>query len=186
MSTPTTPGITPPESRPSPVVDQAIQAVERLYQAVTGRSPPAEAARAPIPPEADAFDHVQRQLERLIGEVEGSSSAASVWGPRLSVWEADDNLAVAIEVPGVPRDAIEVTVTGNLLTISGERTAPWSASTARVHVNEAVVGRFRRSVALPPRVRLDQMNAQLRDGILEVRIPLAAEASSPQRTVPVR
>src|SRR5262249_60706868 len=86
-------------------IDQAIHMVERLYQTVTGRPPPPDSgAHAPIPPEADPGDHVQRQLERLLGELDvGARSPA--WGPRLAVWELDDAIVIAMDLPGVARDA---------------------------------------------------------------------------------
>jgi len=192
MSTPTTtaspgPGVAPP-APPTFAIDQAIQVVERLYQTVTGRPPPDSAPHAPIPPEVDAFGHVERQIERLLGEIDPTGAVSPAWGPRLAVWELDDAIVLALDLPGIPRDAVEVSIVDNLLTVSGERSAPWSTGEPkpRLHVAEPPTGRFRRTVALPARARVDQMNAQLQAGVLEIRIPLAAEASPPRRTVPVR
>jgi len=190
MSTPTPATAAPPGQGvgavPASPVDQAIQVVDRVYQTITGRPPPSDGPHAPIPPEVDAVGHVERQLERLLGELDPNGSITPAWGPRLAVWEAEDAIVVAIDLPGLVRDSVEVSCTGNLLTVAGERVMPWSGRDARVHVAEPIAGRFRRTVALPTRARVDQMNAQLQNGVLEIRVPLAAEATPSRRTVPVR
>src|SRR5262249_54803013 len=131
--------------------------------------------------EVDPASHIERQLERLLGEINGPA-VSSRWSPPLQAWEPDGALVLAFDVPGLARDAIEVSLGSGSVIVSGERRQPWQPS-ARVLASELPHGRFRRVIPLPPGARVEQLNATLRDGVLEVRVPIAA-AAQPQ-PVPV-
>jgi len=175
-----------PSLSPATSVDLAIQVVEGLYQSITGHPPPpGNGHHAPMPPEVDPAVHVERQLERLLGELQGQASVANArWSPPVQAWEADDALVIALDVPGTPRDAIDVSVGNGALIVTGERRPRWQATT-RVLAAEQPLGRFRRVLPLPPGARPDQLAATLRDGVLEVRIAIASTQAEP-KSVPVQ
>jgi HSP20 family protein len=171
-------------------IDQTIAQVDELYRSVTGRPiPPANGTHAPIPPEVDAARYVEEQLERLMtaaGDIAGAPLTAA-WAPPLSAWEDPDALVLAVELPGVPREAIDVAVADRVLTISGSRAPRWGEHrpAVGVHLDELRTGNFRRSVVLPPRARTEEMSARMQDGVLEIRIPCAHQRAEQTRSIPV-
>jgi HSP20 family molecular chaperone IbpA len=167
-------------------IDDTIQLVENLYQQLTGRPPPpGDGQHAPIPPEVDPATHVERKLERLVAEMVGPVRAAAVrWSPPVLAWEDEGGFVVTLDVPGIQREAIELSLGNGVLTISGERAEPWKRA-ARVLSVEHPLGRFSRTIPLPPRSRPDQISATLRDGVLDVRI-LMSSADLEHHNVPIR
>jgi HSP20 family protein len=153
-------------------IDETIVNVEKLYSAVTGKEIPSlDATYAPIPAERDPVEHVEEQLRRLLGTLEGSSAprAAARFAPPLSVFETDSEIVVTVDLPGVKRENVEVSLQGNALTISGERGAP-RGKEATLRLQETAFGPFRRTVLVPNDVKIADGAAQMRDGTLEVRL----------------
>lgn len=79
------------------------------------------------------------------------------------------------DLPGVPREALEVTTAGDELTVSGAREVdlPEGAEIVR---SERFRGRFRRTVRMPPEVDAGRIRARLEDGVLEVHLPRRSDA----------
>ena len=168
-------------------IEDAIDRVENLYRAVTGKDMPAsaDAPYAPIPAERDPVQHVQDQMERLFQMLGSSPTATPGYAPPVAVWESDKEVVVFFDVPGVPRDRIEVAVQNNVLVISGSRPTP-IGNGHRLRFGERAIGPFRRGVPLPVGLKLSELNARLRDGVLEVIIPRDAAAGiNNPRPVPI-
>ena len=100
--------------------------------------------------------------------------------PPLNVSVAEDQIVVAVELPGVKIGDVEITLTGDTLVIKGEKN-PGDAG--KVHRRERFAGRFSRTIHVPSRVERDAIKAKLVDGILTVTLPEAAEAKSRKITV---
>jgi HSP20 family protein len=178
-SCPTTPASCPTTLLSDDDVDEAIEAVEQLLRAVTGRelSPCGEATRSPIPPEQDAGQHVEGQIERLLALLPGPSRPRSSWAPSISLYELPEELLVTFDLPGVSRAGVEVSMDRGFLEVKGER-ARRHRRRASVAWNEARVGAFCRRVPLPAGCSSDGMRAEMTDGVLEVRIPVQAESGA--------
>lgn len=170
-------------------IDEAIGQVENLYRAVTGKEIPSSAKPyAPIPAEQDPSVHVKEQMERLLAALSEPVSQAAVhasrpWVPPISLFETSSELLVCVDLPGVSRERIDVTVNQGLLVIGGERTLQGRNVEGSRIVAEQAFGPFRRAVLLPGGLKTSEMNAQLKEGVLEVRIPRNGDAGA--RTVPV-
>jgi len=169
-------------------IEEAIGQVESLYRAVTGKDiPHAETPYASIPAEKDPVSHVQEQMDRLLfalGETAPMGhTAARTWMPTLALWESDDELLLAVDLPGVQRDHLDVSVQAGVLVITGSRPPQVATNQHRLRVVERPLGPFRRVVPLPPGLRTAEMTAQIRDGVLEVRIP--RDSAHAPRAVPV-
>ncbi len=129
-------------------VDEAIGNVERLYQVLTGQPPPPEADRGqtPIPVERDPAEFVQDQLDRLLRALErpGVAGGSTTWLPPLVAWESEREVILCLDLPGVSRGELDVTLEGNVLTVNGRRSvAP--ADGNRLRWNERPTGTFFRS-----------------------------------------
>jgi len=171
-------------------IDETIENVEKLYQAVTGRpAPPPDSVYAPIPAEKDPIEHVEEQLSRLLSAVGQSVQGGDAlwqgasWAPPLSIWESDRELLLSFELPGVAREQVEVVQQGNLLTIRGNR--PSVKGDTKLRASERPLGPFRRTVPLPAGVKQVEPNAQMRDGILEIRVPKESREAVQPRPIQV-
>ncbi len=101
------------------------------------------------------------------------------WSPALDLYQNNDNLVAQIELPGMRKEDIEISLHDGTLTVSGERKmeTPEGGEAERT---ERYVGKFRRSITLPVRVDAGTVSASYRDGILTVTLPKAEEAKPRQ------
>src|SRR6187401_1049076 len=106
------------------------------------------------------------------------------WTPALDLYQNNDNVVAIVELPGMRKEEIEISLHDGTLTIGGERKdeTPESDNTART---ERFVGKFRRSVSLPTRVDSNKVTATYKDGILTVTLPKAEEVKPKQIQVNV-
>lgn len=102
------------------------------------------------------------------------------WMPALDVYEEKDDLLVTVEVPGMKKEDIKISLNDGVMTISGERTEETKKEEQGVYHTERSFGRFSRSVSLPIPVQDDKIKADYKDGILTVRLPKAEEAKPKQ------
>lgn len=105
------------------------------------------------------------------------------WMPAMDVREDDDAYNVAVELPGLSKKDVEVTVENNVLTVSGERR--WEKEEGdekkgRFHRVERAYGTFTRSFTLPRTVKADTVKAEFKDGVLNLTLPKAEEAKPQQ------
>lgn len=123
---------------------------------------------------------LRRELERLFGEVE--RSAAQPTGSPVSFEDQGESFVFRAEVPGLAEADLHINVSGNTLTLRGERKndAPEGYS---AHRRERSAYRFDRSYELPSRVDTEKATATLKHGILTLTLPKAAEAQPRQIAV---
>ena len=102
------------------------------------------------------------------------------WLPALDVQENKDSFTIQVELPGLKREDIEVSLEDGALTISGERKTETPAEGTEVHRQERFYGKFSRVLTLPTTVSADKVKAQYKDGILTVTLAKAEEAKPKQ------
>ncbi len=93
------------------------------------------------------------------------------WTPNIEMFDKQDNIVVRAELPGMKRDDINISVTGDTLTISGERKTESSVKGEDYYRSELSYGKFSRSITLPTMVEADKINATYENGILEITLP---------------
>lgn len=125
----------------------------------------------------DIQGDVNRLFDTFLGRpAPAAASTGRAWIPAVDMHETKDDLVLKVEVPGVREKDVAVSITGDLLSIRGERR--WSEEDARdqklLHV-ERVYGQFERLIQLPLAVQADKVKATYRDGVLEIRLPKAEE-----------
>ena len=98
------------------------------------------------------------------------------WSPALDAFEDKDKYVVSLELPGLKKEDINVTVHDGVLTVSGERKSEKDVKSGTVHRTERYYGKFSRSVSLPTAVKADKVGAAYKDGVLTVEVPKADEA----------
>lgn len=166
-------------------IDETIGRIEDLYQKMTGTAVPAgDAVYAPIPVERDPAEHVEEQLNRLLGMLDQWATPYAVspaWIPRISVSESESEIVIEADLPGVGRDHVTVMMQGNALVLSGSRPAPHENGMQHWQ-NERPLGPFRRVVTIPA-MRTGEPAAQMKDGVLEIRIQKDTHAVKPRQIV---
>lgn len=95
--------------------------------------------------------------------------------PRTDVYENANEYVVSMDAPGIQKGDIEIKYEGGRLTITGRRRF-LEQEGVRYHVKESFTGAFARSFNLPDNVEGDKIAAEVRDGVLTVRIPKREEA----------
>jgi HSP20 family protein len=105
------------------------------------------------------------------------------WSPALDAFEDKDKYTVSVELPGLKKEDISVSVHDGVLTVSGERKSEKDAKDGLVHRTERYYGKFTRSVSLPAKVHADKVSAAYKDGVLTVEVPKAEEARPKNITV---
>ena len=102
------------------------------------------------------------------------------WSPALDLYQSNDNVIAVVELPGMRKEDIEISLHDGTVTISGERKRENSSNGDKAERTERYVGTFRRSIALPTRVDAGKVSATYRDGILTVTLPKAEEVKPKQ------
>ena len=122
---------------------------------------------------------LQREMNRLLESYFGGSPwrfDESMSAPAVEVSDTKDTVVVKAQVPGVSKEQIQVTVSEGALTIKGETKAEEKQEEKNYLRREFHYGAFSRTVPLPASVQGEKATAQLKDGILEIRLPKSAEA----------
>ena len=130
-------------------------------------------------PNWDPWDEVRR-LQRDLQQLFERGRIASTAGddPPLNITHTPDGLVfVEALCPGVDKDALEVTVIADALTIKGERIAQAADATARYHRRQRATGSFTRTIRLGERIDAEQVQATYAHGILLVQLSRAPEVT---------
>jgi HSP20 family protein len=123
------------------------------------------------------------ELSRLMnGLFEGNGRQTQSWVPTLDVWETDDSVVYAFDLPGLTQDAISVEAEDGALTVTAtrERLAASDTELGQFHRAERRFGTFTRTVGLPQGVTDDAIGASYVNGVLEIRVP-KPEQPKPKR-----
>jgi HSP20 family protein len=107
-----------------------------------------------------------------------SGPTPAAWAPAADISERKDAYLVAVELPGVKADELEITFEDGLLTIQGERRFAHDSAEEKMHRTERYYGAFRRSITLPSHVEADNIQASVQDGVLQILVPKAPEVQA--------
>lgn len=97
--------------------------------------------------------------------------------PELNIFEEDSEFEITVALPGMNKDDIDISLEGNMLTISGERELT-KEENKKYHRIESRFGEFERSVPLPKTIDKDKINASYENGVLTITIPKHEEKMS--------
>jgi HSP20 family protein len=116
----------------------------------------------------------QNDVERLMGTfLRGAPAGGNGehrWAPPVDVWETDDELVYAFDLPGIPEDKISIEFEDGTLTVSAERERTDEVSQERFYRFERRYGSFTRSIGLPQGVTENDIRADYKDGVLELHV----------------
>ena len=131
-------------------------------------------------PALDRWADLRDELNSLFdlpttGTLARQAQLFSGWTPALDLYQNNDNIIAIVELPGMRKEDIEISLQDGTLTISGERKEE-AGQTEGATRTERCTGKFRRSITLPTQVDANKVSASYKDGILTVTLPKAEEA----------
>jgi HSP20 family protein len=168
---------------------------------------PAQAARPPAPMQQsglDPFQSFRNEMDRMFDQLwrgfgfptlrrtfaaepfrprEGAL-AASI--PAVDVAEDEKAYHITAELPGLSDKDVEVNLSGDTLTISGEKREEREQQEKNYHFSERRYGSFRRSFAVPQGVDRDKIEASFRNGVLALTLPKTPDAMRQQKKIEVK
>lgn len=138
------------------------------------------------------FEDIDRWMDRMFDEVWGRGwmrpmrwerALTELAAPHVDIVDRDEDVLVRAEVPGVKKEDLEVTISGNLLTIKGEAKREEKEEKGDYYRAETVHGEFSRTLTLPATVDESKAKAALKDGVLELTLPKTEQAK--RRTIKI-
>lgn len=135
---------------------------------------------------------MQREINTMFenffrgGTQADEATSFSLWAPAVDIAESDDLYHVNIELPGVKKEDVLITLESNILTIKGEKNQESQEKQKDYHRVERSYGAFQRSFSLPTVAKADKIDAVYNNGILSISIPKAEEAKPKQIEIKVR
>ncbi len=147
--------------------------------------------------EADPFDALHREIDRLFDDFMGRgfdlarfgdffTDRSSAFNPRVDVTENEKEIKIAAELPGLDEKDIEVSLSGDLLTISGEKKAEKEDKRENYYRMERSYGSFQRSVALPVEVDAEKVEATFKNGVLQITLPKLHPEQEVKKRIPIK
>lgn len=129
------------------------------------------------------FDDFRRSFG--LPEASWDRGLSGVLSPQIDVVEADGQVRVEAELPGLSEKDIEVRYNDGVLTITGSKSSETADSEGRWHVRERAYGQFRRDIPLGGNVQEDGIDATYKNGILTVTLPKSEDSADTVKRIPV-
>jgi len=135
-------------------------------------------------------DRIDRLFEDTLGRARGGfgdeAFEGARWAPAVDILEKPNELVLRADLPGIDPKEVEISVENNTLTLRGERKFESDVKEDDFRRVERIYGSFVRSFSLPRAVDADQVEAEYRNGVLEVKLPKRPEAKPKQIKVAVK
>jgi HSP20 family protein len=134
------------------------------------------------------MEHFRRDFDdlfdRFLGRRKRGEKETTLFEPAIESYVEGDNLVVRADLPGIDPKNVEITVTGDVLTIKGSREEKREEKDRNFVFKEVSYGSFERSITLPQGVKADDFKASYKDGVLELTAPAPKELAP--RKVPIQ
>lgn len=150
----------------------------------------AQANFRPHHPMQDFFWHHNRRrhvFDKRFAYREGKTKRRkNNWHPPIEFSVSDDWYEVLVELPGVSQDDVSVSVTDDLLKVTGKKERKQADETQQPRRSELRYGNFKRILPLPPNAKADDIKAEFEDGVLKIEIPKTEEAKPKEIPINVK
>ena len=132
----------------------------------------------------------RKELDRLwnlaAGESPFTKTLSEMWQPTVDISETNDSLVVKAELPGLETEDVNVSISGDILTIKGEKKTEDEQKDEHYHCVERYSGSFQRVFQLPSGVKADEVKATFDKGVLKVTLPKVEEAKKKEIEIEVQ
>lgn len=132
---------------------------------------------------------LRREMDNLLTRFFGKSSLAEAWGeewsPSMDIAETENSIVVKAELPGLEAKDVDVSISGDVLTIKGEKRKEQEEKGGHYHFTERYYGSFQRSFRLPTSIQPEKVEATFEKGVLKVTLPKTEEAKKKEIKIKV-
>ncbi|WP_347275629.1 Hsp20/alpha crystallin family protein [Candidatus Kuenenia sp.] len=134
---------------------------------------------------------LQNEINRMFDQFfrgwdfSGFGQEAGTWSPSIDLAETDESVVVKAEIPGIDPKEVNISIQDNNLIIKGEKKEEKEEKGKNYYRMERSYGRFSRSVELPASVDMEKVNAECKNGVLEITLPKKEEVRPKQISVKV-
>ena len=151
-----------------------------------------------LSPSNDVFGRIRRDMDKIfenrmrefglpsLFEEKPLDAGMRILKPSIDIKETRKNYVVSVEMPGVDKDQVNVSIDGNSLTISGEKQQETKKDDENYHYVERSYGSFQRMLDLPRDANTDELDASFKKGVLTLKIGKSKEEKNSGRTVEIR
>ena len=132
--------------------------------------------------------NIQDEMNRLFNNFARSSESDRdvLWSPMVDIFENEDEITVNVEIPGMGKDDVKISIQDNVLTLKGEKKQDKEMKDKNFHRVERAYGTFERSFSLPSSIQTDKVKATTKDGVLTVTLPKAEESKPKEIDIAVK
>jgi HSP20 family protein len=128
----------------------------------------------------------ERLWDRFFGETPFARTFTAEWLPSVDVSETKDKLLIKVDLPGLEAQNVNVSVSGDILTIKGEKEKEEEEKDEHYYHCERFCGSFQRLFRLPVNVKADKVDATFDKGVLKITLPKTDEAKKKRIEVKVK
>jgi HSP20 family protein len=139
-----------------------------------------------MPAPVAGVPELERFIDRFFGAPllgHGLPPMETAWVPPLDYVETEKAFIVRLEVPGIPKENLDINLEGLVLTVTGHREAVKEFENENVIVNERMMGRFVRALRLPVPVLEEKIEATVHDGVMVITLPKMTVAPKSRITI---
>jgi HSP20 family protein len=126
---------------------------------------------------------IHNEMSRLLNAFEGNGGTTQTWVPPVDVWETESELVYALDLPGVPKEDVAIELEDGMLTVSAKRERTLERSDDRFYRFERRFGTFARSIGVPQGIDESKINADFKDGVLEIHVAKPEEVKPRRITI---
>ncbi len=119
----------------------------------------------------DEMERMQKRMSELMAEVETREDQGSKIRPLADVQETDGEIIVTMDLPGIDKQNVDITISDDELSVVAERKTETDVAEKNYHKRERTYKKFERTVSLPTGVKMEEAKARLAEGVLQIAIP---------------
>ncbi len=132
------------------------------------------------------FSSLQDEMNRVLDNFFNRESSYGMdWSPIVDVAETESDITVKAEIPGIDPKDVDISITGDILTLKGEKKEEKENTGKCYHRVESSYGSFKRVINLPASVDVDKVTAEGKNGVLEITLPKNEESKAKKINVKV-
>jgi len=133
------------------------------------------------------LEALREQFDKILSAATQESVRKDIaFIPAVNTREGDDAYYIEVDLPGVKKEDINIDVDENTLTISGERKVKQEHKEDNFYKVESVYGKFERSFSLPEDVDTDKIEAEFKNGVLEIKIPKVQKVEQTPKKIEIK
>ena len=151
-------------------------------------------------PHRNPFDMFADEIDRLLDDFGFSrglmsrpwssrarrQGALEMWTPQIELSQQNNELVVRADLPGLKKEDVNIDITDDAITVSGERRQEKESESGGMYRSERSYGNFYRTIPLPKGAISDQAKATFKDGVLEIRVPAPPEQVTRGRRIEIQ